>query len=212
MLILGEMKYPHTVFKYQPLPYPGISYVVYVIFCVCMPIIIKNLLIGLSVGDVNRILQSAKMEQHAMQVELLLELERATPRKVLRKIWVPYCVEYPNRKRTWKQKLVEFGSPKKHSANQQTYVNPALLQISDKVTKLADKVDQQEDKLQNIIRLLGRLDQRLTEMAPSGKPLTSTVDGQQALTRELPIVPLSGSPQERPSSGMTRRPSMESTV
>ena len=46
MLILGEMKYPHTVFKYQPLPYPGISYVVYVIFCVCMPIIIKNLLVS----------------------------------------------------------------------------------------------------------------------------------------------------------------------
>lgn len=41
---------------------------------------------------------------------------------------------------------MEFGSPKKHTANQQTYVNPALLQISDKVTKLADKVDQQEDK------------------------------------------------------------------
>lgn len=40
------------------------------------------------------------------------------------------------------------------------------------------------DRLQNIIRLLGRLDQRLTEMAPSGKPLTSTVDGQQALSRE----------------------------
>ena len=44
-------------------------------------------------------------------------------------------------------------------------------------------------RLQNIIRLLGRLDQRLTEMAPSGKPLTSTctVDGQQALTREPPV-------------------------
>ena len=42
-------------------------------------------------------------------------------------------------------------------------------------------------RLQNIIRLLGRLDQRLTDMAPSGKPLTSTVDGQQALTRELPV-------------------------
>jgi len=39
------------------------------------------------------------------KVELLLELERATPRKVLRKIWVPYCVEYPNRKRTWRQKV-----------------------------------------------------------------------------------------------------------
>ncbi|XP_078360427.1 transient receptor potential cation channel subfamily A member 1-like isoform X2 [Oculina patagonica] len=212
MLILGEMKYPHTVFKYQPLPYPWISYVVYIIFCVCMPIIIKNLLIGLSVGDVNRILQSAKMEQHAMQVELLLELERASPRKVLRKIWVPYCVEYPNRKRTWRQKLVEFGSPKRHSASQQTYVNPALLHITEKVTKLADKVDQQEDKLQNIIRLLGRLDQRLTEMAPSGKPLASTVDGQQALTREPVIVPLSGITQERAPTGMTRRPSMESTV
>ena len=50
MLILGEMKYPHTVFKYQPLPYPGISYVVYVIFCVCMPIIIKNLLVSTNVS------------------------------------------------------------------------------------------------------------------------------------------------------------------
>ncbi|XP_067037370.1 transient receptor potential cation channel subfamily A member 1-like isoform X2 [Acropora muricata] len=179
MLILGEMKYPHTVFKYQPLPHPSISYVVYIIFCLCMPIIIKNLLIGLSVGDVNRILQSAKMEQHAMQVELLLELERATPRNVLRRIWAPSCVEYPNRKRTWRQKLVEFGSPKRHSATQQTYVNPALVQINEKISKLTNKVELQEDKFQNIIRLLGRLDQRLTEMNPSGKPLTCTVDGQQ---------------------------------
>jgi len=43
------------------------------------------------------------------------------------------------------------------------------------------------DRLQNIIRLLGRLDQRLTEMTSSGKPLTSTVDGQQALSREPPV-------------------------
>ncbi|CAH3142085.1 unnamed protein product [Porites lobata] len=212
MLILGEMKYPHTVFKYQPLPYPWISYVVYIIFCLCMPIIIKNLLIGLSVGDVNRILQSAKMEQHAMQVELLLELERATPRKVLRKIWVPYFIEYPNRKRTWIQKLVELGSPKKHTATQQTYVNPALVQINEKVTKLTDKVELQEDKLQNIIRLLGRLDQRLTEMSPGGKLLTSTVDGHQAVTRETSGASLRGFSPERQPPGIMRRPSMESTV
>ena len=42
-------------------------------------------------------------------------------------------------------------------------------------------------RLQNIIRLLGRLDQRLTEMGTVGKPLTSTVDGQQALPREAPV-------------------------
>lgn len=214
MLILGEMKYPHTVFKYQPIPYPWISYVVYIIFCLCMPIIIKNLLIGLSVGDVNRILQSAKMEQHAMQVELLLELERATPRNVLRRIWVPYYVEYPNRKRTWMQKLVEFGSPKRHSFTQQTYVNPALVQINDKVSKLTDKVEQQEDKLQNIIRLLGRLDQRLTEMSPSGKPLISTVEGQQALTREttMPLAMPSGPRTDGRAHGLIKTASLESTV
>lgn len=55
-------------------------------------------------------------------------------------------LEVPNGSGLIILQLVEFGSPKKHSANQQTYVNPALLQISDKVTKLADKVDQQEDK------------------------------------------------------------------
>lgn len=147
-----------------------------------------------------------------MQVELLLELERATPRKVLRKIWVPYFIEYPNRKRTWIQKLVELGSPKKHTATQQTYVNPALVQINEKVTKLTDKVELQEDKLQNIIRLLGRLDQRLTEMSPGGKPLTSTVDGHQAVTRETSGASLRGFSPERQPPGIMRRPSMESTV
>ncbi|KAK3728572.1 hypothetical protein QZH41_011655 [Actinostola sp. cb2023] len=146
MLILGEMKYPHTVFKYQPINHPIISYIIYIIFCLCMPIIIKNLLIGLSVGDVNRILQTAKMEQHAMQVELLLELERATPRKILRKIWVSYYVEFPNRMKTWRQKLTEFGSPKRTTSNQESYVNPALVAITEKLEKLTKKVDQQEDK------------------------------------------------------------------
>lgn len=47
----------------------------------------------------------------------------------------------------FRAQLVEFGSPKRHTANQQTYVNPALVLISDKVTKLGEKVDQQEDKL-----------------------------------------------------------------
>ena len=45
------------------------------------------------------------------------------------------------------QQLVELGSPKKHTATQQTYVNPALVQITEKVTKLTDKVELQEDKL-----------------------------------------------------------------
>ncbi|XP_032228539.1 transient receptor potential cation channel subfamily A member 1 isoform X2 [Nematostella vectensis] len=170
MLILGEMKYPHTVYKYQPIPNPWISYIIYIIFCVCMPIIIKNLLIGLSVGDVNRILQTAKMEQHAMQVELLLELERATPRRVLRKIWVAYFVDFPNRNKTWKQKLMEFGSPKRTAANQETYINPALLSISDNVQNLTAKVEQQEDKLKSIVRLLNRMDSRLTDLASTAGP------------------------------------------
>lgn len=46
MLILGEMKYPHTVFKYQPLPYPWISYAIYMLFGICVPIIVKNLLVS----------------------------------------------------------------------------------------------------------------------------------------------------------------------
>lgn len=48
---------------------------------------------------------SYNLAVHSFKVELLLELERATPRKVLRKIWVPYCVEYPNKRRTWRQKV-----------------------------------------------------------------------------------------------------------
>jgi hypothetical protein len=41
---------------------------------------------------------------------------------------------------------MEFGSPKRTASNQDSYVNPALLAITDKVVSLTAKVDQQEEK------------------------------------------------------------------
>jgi len=49
-------------------------------------------------------------------------------------------------------------------------------------------------------------------MSPGGKPLTTTVDGQQAFNRETAIPSHSGFSPERQPQEMTRRPSMESTV
>ena len=41
--------------------------------------------------------------------------------------------------------LVDIGSPKKEG-NQRQYVNPAILQLGNRVNNLAEKVESQEEK------------------------------------------------------------------
>ncbi|XP_063963704.1 transient receptor potential cation channel subfamily A member 1 homolog [Lytechinus pictus] len=59
--------------------YEGITYTIFALFLIIMSILIMNLLVGLAVDDIHAIQNKAKLHRLAMQVELVMEVQRALP-------------------------------------------------------------------------------------------------------------------------------------
>lgn len=85
-----------------------VLYVLYIAYCFMMPIIFLNLLIGLAVGDIDTIRKTAALERYTSQVEHLSQLERAIPTFILNSVQVTEYVEYPNKPKNFKTKIVDM--------------------------------------------------------------------------------------------------------
>ncbi|XP_072178741.1 transient receptor potential cation channel subfamily A member 1-like [Diadema setosum] len=70
----GEEDYFLTAVFYQ-----SITYVIFTLFLVVMPILIMNLLIGLAVGDIQAIQEKAEFTRLEMQVEFVMEILETLP-------------------------------------------------------------------------------------------------------------------------------------
>ncbi|KAJ7328234.1 hypothetical protein OS493_025114 [Desmophyllum pertusum] len=83
---------------------PGMSYlfatltnVLFVVLVLGMPIIMMNMLVGLAVGDIDKIQQNALMDRYVLQVQLLLDIENSMPMFILKHIQVHgYRVSEPS--------------------------------------------------------------------------------------------------------------------
>ena len=94
-MILGEIDFAElfTPNETNPndtsvVPHIGWLAVLYIIFVLLMPVILMNLLIGLAVGDIEKVQKRASLEGYIMQVNLHLELEQSIPKFLLKKYWV----------------------------------------------------------------------------------------------------------------------------
>lgn len=70
--------------------FSSLAYVMFVIFCLLMPIVVLNTLIGLAVGDIETSRKNAAFKQIHIQMELLVQLETALPPWFLSLIQVTY--------------------------------------------------------------------------------------------------------------------------
>jgi len=99
----GEMEYDNLFFDNQfnyevkVVPYMDTTKALFVVFVLVMPIIIMNLLVGLAVDDIKTVQENAVLKRIAMQVELVLGVEKLLP-DCLREKWVVKTETlYPNR-------------------------------------------------------------------------------------------------------------------
>ncbi|XP_048576796.1 transient receptor potential cation channel subfamily A member 1 isoform X3 [Nematostella vectensis] len=113
-MILDNLRYDEIVLNYS-VNSTGTSTgsaivlnILFISYCFMMPIIFLNLLIGLAVGDIDNIRKTAAMERYTSQVEHLSQLERALPTFILSKVQVTEYVEHPNRKKNFKDKIVNL--------------------------------------------------------------------------------------------------------
>ncbi|XP_072044953.1 transient receptor potential cation channel subfamily A member 1-like [Amphiura filiformis] len=100
-------------------PYTEIAYIIFVCFLFLMPMVLINLTIGISVGDIDSILRTSYITRYALQVEMIFGLEKRFPSFIQRKVWQSSYSFYPNRQNPtlWrKMKLLLIGTGRESSS------------------------------------------------------------------------------------------------
>ncbi|XP_062502217.1 transient receptor potential cation channel subfamily A member 1-like isoform X2 [Corticium candelabrum] len=73
--------------------FPELSYALFVIFLLLMPVVVLNMLIGLAVGDIAVVQSDAALRQIRMQIKFLVQLEHALPSWILSRFQVLKSVQ-----------------------------------------------------------------------------------------------------------------------
>ncbi|XP_020904043.1 transient receptor potential cation channel subfamily A member 1 homolog [Exaiptasia diaphana] len=94
MGMLGEFEYD-TVYNENEVP--AVAWALYVCFLVINCIILMNLLVGLAVDDIKGVQEKAALRRLAMQVDLVLDVEKALPAILRRRFATQREVVYPNK-------------------------------------------------------------------------------------------------------------------
>ena len=100
--MLGEL--PYDVYVKQDvagqLPYGEIVLVFILFLAILMSIVLANLLIGLAVGDIERVKLNAILQRKAIEIEFFSQLDASIPRRYLKRFSLPSYKVYPNRSRS----------------------------------------------------------------------------------------------------------------
>ncbi|XP_068726064.1 transient receptor potential cation channel subfamily A member 1-like [Montipora capricornis] len=162
-MTLGELEYEEDFIRASPKPqYPLTANIFFVLFVLAMPIILMNMLIGLAVGDIDKIQQRSVMQRYVMQVELLLEIEGTLPQWILRRVQVDKHEEFPNRSSKLRTKIYEMivGFGKAESMGGDDELPSAMTQIIEKVAKQESKIHDMHEMLKEQSKLLKAIGQR----------------------------------------------------
>uniref|UniRef100_A0A8C6NTQ1 Transient receptor potential cation channel, subfamily A, member 1b n=1 Tax=Nothobranchius furzeri TaxID=105023 RepID=A0A8C6NTQ1_NOTFU len=101
VMMVGELNYQNNfldAFLNYQLPFGILTYVIFVIFVLLMPILLVNLMIGLAVGDIAEVQRNASLKRIAMQIDLHTALEDKLPYWFMKRVDKPSITIYPNRK------------------------------------------------------------------------------------------------------------------
>ncbi|XP_053715593.1 transient receptor potential cation channel subfamily A member 1b [Synchiropus splendidus] len=100
VMMVGELNYQTNFldpYLKNKLPFGIMTYYLFVMFVLCMPILLVNLMIGLAVGDIAEVQRNANLKRIAMQVELHTSLEDRLPYWFMKRVDKPFVTVYPNR-------------------------------------------------------------------------------------------------------------------
>ncbi|KAF4095954.1 transient receptor potential cation channel subfamily A member 1b [Onychostoma macrolepis] len=111
VMTVGELNYQSTflnAYENSRMAFPGVTYFVFVLFVLLMPILLMNLMIGLAVGDIAEVQRNAELKRIAMQIDLHTALEEKLPYWFLKRVDKPSITIYPNKcKKVLMQALVD---------------------------------------------------------------------------------------------------------
>uniref|UniRef100_A0A8C7JX19 Transient receptor potential cation channel, subfamily A, member 1b n=1 Tax=Oncorhynchus kisutch TaxID=8019 RepID=A0A8C7JX19_ONCKI len=101
VMMVGELNYQSNILDIyldNKLPFPFLTFYMFVVFVILMPILLMNMMIGLAVGDIAEVKRTAGLKRIAMQIELHTNLEEKMPYWLLKRVDQSFFTIYPNRK------------------------------------------------------------------------------------------------------------------
>ncbi|XP_048575718.1 transient receptor potential cation channel subfamily A member 1 [Nematostella vectensis] len=149
VMTIGEIEYTRF-FVDEPLALPNLSRLVFLSFCLFLPIVLMNLTIGLAVGDIDSIQKNAEIKRLAIQIDSIYEFEEKLPCFVYCRFYKSETVKKPNEKpKTVLQKI------KGRLSNRLLETTEGVLENSperwsDVTDNLTNKMQAQEDRMELI--------------------------------------------------------------
>ncbi|XP_067108613.1 transient receptor potential cation channel subfamily A member 1-like [Osmerus mordax] len=100
VMMVGEFNYQENILKpylADHLPFPYLTFAIFIWFVLLVPILLMNLLIGLAVGDIAEVQNNAVLEQIGMQIALHTSLEEKLPYWFMKRVDQDSIIEHPNK-------------------------------------------------------------------------------------------------------------------
>uniref|UniRef100_A0A3Q0QSM7 Transient receptor potential cation channel, subfamily A, member 1b n=1 Tax=Amphilophus citrinellus TaxID=61819 RepID=A0A3Q0QSM7_AMPCI len=99
VMMVGELNYQNNFldeYLNHQLPFGILTYFIFVVFVLLMPILLVNLMIGLAVGDIAEVQRNAALKRIAMQIDLHTALEDKLPYWFMKRVDKNSITIYPN--------------------------------------------------------------------------------------------------------------------
>ncbi|KAK7476653.1 hypothetical protein BaRGS_00032128 [Batillaria attramentaria] len=149
-MMIGELDFSDIFNDDMNKPaFPVLAYILFVVFMIIMSILIMNLLVGLAVGDIQAVQNTAARTRLETEVELILDVEILTPKFLLPKT-VSRCKEIsyaPTGCRQWFKRCWNRAKPMVVPSS--AYVKPP--ETRDEIS-IEERLDEMSDMIRSLMK------------------------------------------------------------
>lgn len=158
VMMIGEFDFDAT-FNSAEFDPPLITWFLFFIFVIIMTILLMNLMVGLAVDDIKGVLDQAVVNRVAMQVHLVLDVEKSLPSRFRQRYVMKEKTVYPNREFHWLNLMSHITTMDEiHEA-----VNPTK-SVSDIVQEHTQSIRHSVDKLKTNFQDMNKQMKNLEQM------------------------------------------------
>ncbi|CAI9718034.1 transient receptor potential cation channel subfamily A member 1 homolog [Octopus vulgaris] len=163
VMMIGELEFDDIFFSPDhSLQFTVTTYLMFLVFLILGSIIIMNLLVGLAVDDIKEVQNKATLKRRAMQVDLVLDLEKIMPFSFHKRKIIKCQTLYPNA--VYRNRIARMFRMTSYSEDINQVLNPEqdeLRRIQTNQTNLKHKVNRLNDNVEEIKAQMTRVESML---------------------------------------------------
>ncbi|XP_074649568.1 transient receptor potential cation channel subfamily A member 1-like isoform X2 [Tubulanus polymorphus] len=207
IMTVGEINYKDSFVGSELSPFKHDCFILLVVFVIVMPIMIMNLLVGIAVGDIDKIQKSAYFKRLAMQFQMISDIETTFPRSLQRKVHFKTHTIRPNSDMSCFSRFRAqfFGTTKSTR-----FIQEDDEVDSDRLKSIVQEMASQKNRLRGLQRLLEKQGLIIQQLGRKFELETRDVQQDRAEKDSYILSEMGFDP--RPSPSDSRKPLMRALV